>query len=819
MIRRAESQIDQVVAYSGTQQHSESVFDSAHILTNFIKIQAVFADLKSVFLAPNKNVVLNEKERLSCHGNDGNKDIGLEVEGNKGVFGNCDNKECRDNCGTPNNPMVNELNKEEGEFLNRLSPIQNLNSYALVVKVDEFPKDLEFIPTVISESGIEVVIFDEDLMQKGSERWSLTFGGQFVGFDMHISKLRYNLRRMWGKYGIDEIDKGKDGHNLGKPIVMDSMTTSMCYKGIGNLSYARVLVEMEASRDIKNEIEIQYMHSNKKEDDVPKEDNSRNEGNYIEDVLEDNNGTAKVMADNVFDGMNTSDKQNEVMNLIISEGIKVCSILETRLKRKKLQKTCDRIIQGWDRVSNMKQCSKDCRIMVGWDPDTSVQVELEREKKFVNGKPWCIAGDINVTLYHNEHSCGSSVMTFDMVEFQDCLNTIEVEDVIKGRSNRSKILSLSDDARNNYENEQIPQLFFMHFKEFLGKAQHVQDIEEVSTLFQRRINEDVAFKMTFEVTNKEIKEAMFDIRDSKAYGPDGFSADFFKKAWSIIGPDICNAISEFFYIWEVACWDFLKKTLKEFGFHEKMVHWILQCVTTAGFTLNVNGERIGYFKDLKFQYHFGCKTMKLVHVCFADDLLVMCHGDCDSVNVSKKALDEFSKCSELLSNNSKSTVFFGGLCVEDRQAILSVLPFAVGTLPVRDIYEARLKHDLTVGYMISNGQWLWPEDWVFKDVIRTSEDVFKSSMEEIRHKLLGLTIKDSKAVRDVEEKWKVSCIKPSRDSNGVFRLRYILIGGKDGSTLEVGVPGIVMPYPLRINDLYREELGNVVKEGLVFWFI
>nr|GEZ86678.1 RNA-directed DNA polymerase, eukaryota, reverse transcriptase zinc-binding domain protein [Tanacetum cinerariifolium]GEZ86689.1 RNA-directed DNA polymerase, eukaryota, reverse transcriptase zinc-binding domain protein [Tanacetum cinerariifolium] len=146
--------------------------------------------------------------------------------------------------------------------------------------------------------------------------------------------------------------------------------------------------------------------------------------------------------------------------------------------------------------------------------------------------------------------------------------------------------------------------------------------------------------------------------------------------------------------------------------------------------------------------------MKLVHVCFADDLLVMCHGDCDSVNVSKKALDEFSKCSELLSNNSKSTVFFGGLCVEDRQAILSVLPFAVGTLPVRDIYEARLKHDLTVGYMISNGQWLWPED----------------CMEEIRHKLLGLTIKDSKAVRDVEEKWKVSCIKPSRDSNGVFRL-------------------------------------------------
>ncbi|GJX77241.1 RNA-directed DNA polymerase, eukaryota, reverse transcriptase zinc-binding domain protein [Tanacetum coccineum] len=156
-----------------------------------------------------------------------------------------------------------------------------------------------------------------------------------------------------------------------------------------------------------------------------------------------------------------------------------------------------------------------------------------------------------------------------------------------------------------------------------------------------------------------------------------------------------------------------RKTLEKFGFHEKMVNWIMQCVTTAGFTLNVNEERIGYFKggrglrqgdpispclftlimevfslmlnrqiesDLKFQYHFGCKSMKLVHVCFADDLVVMCHEDSDSVEVIKKALDEFSTCSGLLPNNSKSIVFFGSLCEEDRHVILNVLPFAIGKL-------------------------------------------------------------------------------------------------------------------------------------------
>ena len=117
----------------------------------------------------------------------------------------------------------------------------------------------------------------------------------------------------------------------------------------------------------------------------------------------------------------------------------------------------------------------------------------------------------------------------------------------------------------------------------------------------------------------------------------------------------------------------------------------MQCVTTATFTLNINGERVGYFKggrglrqgdpvspyiftfimeifslmlqrqirkEERFQYHFNCKETRLSHVYFADDLLVMCHGDAISVGVIKKALDEFSGCSGLIPNQSKSTTYF-----------------------------------------------------------------------------------------------------------------------------------------------------------------
>ena len=44
----------------------------------------------------------------------------------------------------------------------------------------------------------------------------------------------------------------------------------------------------------------------------------------------------------------------------------------------------------------------------------------------------------------------------------------------------------------------------------------------------------------------EIKEAMFSIAGSKSPGPDGFTAEFYKTHWDLIGPDIIAVIQSFF---------------------------------------------------------------------------------------------------------------------------------------------------------------------------------------------------------------------------------------------------------------------------------
>ncbi|GKC23552.1 RNA-directed DNA polymerase, eukaryota, reverse transcriptase zinc-binding domain protein, partial [Tanacetum coccineum] len=69
----------------------------------------------------------------------------------------------------------------------------------------------------------------------------------------------------------------------------------------------------------------------------------------------------------------------------------------------------------------------------------------------------------------------------------------------------------------------------------------------------------------------------------------------------------------------------------------------------------------------EFQYHFACKKMKLTHVCFADDVLMFCHGDKTSVSVLKQAIEKFVDISWLLPNYNKSTILFGSMKIVDQE--------------------------------------------------------------------------------------------------------------------------------------------------------
>ena len=94
----------------------------------------------------------------------------------------------------------------------------------------------------------------------------------------------------------------------------------------------------------------------------------------------------------------------------------------------------------------------------------------------------------------------------------------------------NRILSITNASGVMVEGEQMANTFVDHFENFLGKAVTVVHIDLVGDIFTNRLSDVDALDMVKEVTDKEIKEAMFDIDNYKAPGPDGYTACFFQKS-------------------------------------------------------------------------------------------------------------------------------------------------------------------------------------------------------------------------------------------------------------------------------------------------
>lgn len=167
--------------------------------------------------------------------------------------------------------------------------------------------------------------------------------------------------------------------------------------------------------------------------------------------------------------------------------------------------------------------------------------------------------------------------------------------------------------------------------------------------------------------------------------------------------------------YDMVSWEFLEEMLIEFGFPGEFVKWIMLCVTTPKFSIKVNGGNHGFFAGKRglrqgdpvspllfvlmmeylsrilnsmgnlpdFRFHPMCKKLKLTHLIFADDLMIFCKGNMESVNRVMEALAHFTKVSGLEANMEKSSLFLAGVDDGIRDQLLIRIGFTIGEFPIK----------------------------------------------------------------------------------------------------------------------------------------
>ncbi|GJR37695.1 putative RNA-directed DNA polymerase, eukaryota, reverse transcriptase zinc-binding domain protein [Tanacetum coccineum] len=387
---------------------------------------------------------------------------------------------------------------------------------------------------------------------------------------------------------------------------------------------------------------------------------------------------------------------------------------------------------------------------------------------------------------------------------------------VKAKNHRCRVDCIRDDHNNLFSGNNVAKAFVSYYESFIGSSMECNRLDS-EELFHNKVSDHVNLHMTRPITDVEIKTAMFDIGEDKSPGPDGYTSAFFKKAWDVVGMEVCDAVREFFLnghilkeinhtfialipkcptpmkindyrpisccnmmykriskiltnriiegvkevvsenqlafilgrnisdnilitqelmhnyhrkrgpprcvfkvdiqkAYDTVDWSFLENILTRFGFHPTIVKWTMACVTSTSFSISLNGNIHGYFKGKRglrqgdplspylftlvmevltlmlrrrvnrsdsFGYHRYCEELQIINVCFADDLFLFARGDVNSATVIMESLEEFKATSGLVPSLPKSTAFFCNVVNHVKTAILTIIPFSKGELPVK----------------------------------------------------------------------------------------------------------------------------------------
>ena len=138
-------------------------------------------------------------------------------------------------------------------------------------------------------------------------------------------------------------------------------------------------------------------------------------------------------------------------------------------------------------------------------------------------------------------------------------------------------------------------------------------------------------------------------------------------------------------------WEFLESLLRQLGFPAKIVLFVMQCVSSASFSVGVNGDIHGFFPgnsgdrqgDPLSPYLFICcmEYFSRMFMLASQQEDFWFHPKCVVQGSTHQQLARFGHTSGLDINPQKSFIFFGGVGYVQKQSILITSSFRKGQFP------------------------------------------------------------------------------------------------------------------------------------------